>query len=98
DTLPQAWRTYEHVPRFGTNYYALRGRIAILSEAYSHDPLERRGPSTYAFVREILSFAAEKRASILALAERSDRGFATGRLDSVAVRARMTTTPYRGPL
>jgi hypothetical protein len=98
DTLPQAWRTYEHVPRFGTNYYALRGRIAILSEAYSHDPFERRVKSTYAFVREILSVAAEKRASILAMAERSDRSLATGRLGDVPIRARMTTKPWRGPL
>ena len=98
DTLPQAWRSYEHVPRFGTNYYALRGRIAILSEAYSHDPLERRVKSTYAFVREILSFAAEKRVSILGLAERSDRNLAQGRISDVPVRARMTTKPYRGPL
>jgi hypothetical protein len=98
DTMPQAWRTYEHVPRFGTNYYALRGRIAILSEAYSHDPFERRVKSTYAFTREILSFAAERSASILALAERSDRNLAAGRLTDVPVRARMTTTPIRVPV
>src|SRR5437879_555526 len=23
---PGAWETYEHFPRYGTNYYALRGR------------------------------------------------------------------------
>lgn len=98
DTLPQGWCTYEHVPRFGTNYYALRGRIGILSEAYSHDPFERRVESTYAFVREILSFAAERSASILALAEHSDRNLATGRLTDVPVRARMATSPIRAPL
>lgn len=98
DTMPQAWRTYEHVPRFGTNYYALRGRIAILSEAYSHDPFERRVKSSYAFVTEILSFAAERSASILALAERSDRNLVSGQLTDVPVRARMTTTPIRVPV
>jgi hypothetical protein len=98
DTLPVAWRTYEHVPRFGTNYYALRGRVAILSEAYSHDPFERRIRSTYAFVREILTFAAERSASMLALAERSDNNLKAARLTDVPVRARFTTTPFRGPL
>jgi uncharacterized membrane protein YgcG len=98
DTMPQAWRTYEHTPRYGTNYYALRGRISILSEAYSHDPFERRVKSTYAFVRELLSIMAEKRASVFAMEERSDRNLAMGRLPDVPVRARMTTTPIRGPL
>jgi hypothetical protein len=98
DTMPDTWRTYEHVPRFGTNYYALRGRVAILSEAYSHDPFERRVRSTYAFTREVLSLAAEKRASLFALAERSDRNLSTGRLADVPVRARMTTKPIRVPV
>ena len=33
----------------------LRGRIGILSEAYSHDPFQKRIASTYAFVYELLS-------------------------------------------
>ena len=60
DTAHTGWYTYDHRPRFGTNYYGLRARISILSEAYSHDPFERRVRSTYAFVQEILSLAAEK--------------------------------------
>jgi len=59
DTLREGWFTYDHRPRFGTNYYGLRRGISILSEAYSHDPFERRVKVTYAFVREILSLAAE---------------------------------------
>ena len=61
DTLSQGWVTFDSRPRFGTNYYGLRGGISILSEAYSHDPFERRVKSTYAFVFEILSLAAERR-------------------------------------
>lgn len=61
---PRAWKTYDNRPRFGTNYFGIRGRIAILSEAYSHDPFERRVKATYAFVREILSLVAEKKATI----------------------------------
>ncbi|HEY0929152.1 MAG TPA: M14 family metallopeptidase [Gemmatimonas sp.] len=61
-----AWVTYEHKQRFGTNYYGLRGGISILSEAYSHDPFERRVASTRAFVQEILSYVSERRPQILA--------------------------------
>lgn len=60
------WVTYEHKPRYGTNYYGLRGGISILSEAYSHDPFERRVASTRAFVQEILSYVSERRPQILA--------------------------------
>ena len=56
---PTEWRTYDSRPRFGTNYYGLRGRIAVLSEAYSHDPFPRRVASTYDFVAELLSYVAE---------------------------------------
>jgi hypothetical protein len=61
DTAPSGWYTYDHRPRFGTNYFGLRQRVAILSEAYSHDPFERRVKSTYAFTRELLSLVAERR-------------------------------------
>lgn len=60
DTLSRGWATFDARPRFGTNYYGLRGRVSILSEAYSHDPFERRVKSTYAFVKEILSLAGER--------------------------------------
>jgi len=65
DTLSKGWVTFDSRPRFGTNYYGLRNKVAILSEAYSHDPFERRVKSTYAFVQEILSVAAEKRDRIM---------------------------------
>jgi hypothetical protein len=55
----QAWTTFDHRPRFSTNYYGLRGGLGILAEAYSHDPFERRVTATYAFVRELLSLAAD---------------------------------------
>jgi hypothetical protein len=72
DTARHTWRTYDARPRFGTNYVGLRNRISILSEAYSHDPFARRVASTYAFVREILSLVAERRARILQLGAAAD--------------------------
>jgi hypothetical protein len=92
---PRAWLTYDHRPRFGTNYYALRGRISVLSEAYSHDPFERRVKATYAFTRELLSLVAERRDAVRSLARAADAAVSQwtpgGR--SVPVRAIMTETP-----
>lgn len=97
-TVPDGWETYDARPRFGTNYYGIRGRIAILSEAYSHDSLQRRIASTYAFVHEILSLAAEKGAAIRSLTARADsQPMAWGRspdsLQMVAVRSELISNP-----
>jgi hypothetical protein len=59
DSVERGWFTYDHRPRFGTNYYGLRGRVGILSEAYSHDPFRTRIASTYAFTFGLLSLIAE---------------------------------------
>ena len=96
-TVPEGWETYDARPRFGTNYYGIRGRIAILSEAYSHDPLERRIGSTYAFVKEILSLVGEKGAAIRSLTARADsQPLAWGRspdsLQMVPVRSELLAT------
>jgi zinc carboxypeptidase len=82
DSLKLGWETYDGRARYGTNWYALRGRLAILSEAYSNDPLSTRVKTTYDFVREVLSLLVERRATMLALA---DRGL---HADSVSVRQR----------
>jgi hypothetical protein len=60
DTVHTGWYTYDHRPRFGTNYYGLRNRVSILSEAFSHDPFERRVKATYAFTKELLSLVSER--------------------------------------
>lgn len=90
------WYTYEHVPRFGTNYYALRNRLSVLSEAYSHDPFHHRVASTRAFVTELLSLVAERAPEILRVtAELDTESAALAMRDSVAIRGRMTSTPHR---
>ncbi len=97
-SVPTAWQTYDHRPRFGTNYYALRGRISVLSEAYSHDPFATRVRATWAFVRELLSLVAERGASIRALAATSDAAVSRwgGSGVRVPMRATLTTTPRDG--
>ena len=97
-SVREAWATYDSRPRFGTNYFGVRGRIAILSEAYSHDSLARRIASTYAFVSEILSLAAEKGQAIRSLSARADsQPLAWGRspdsVQMVSVRSQLTASP-----
>jgi hypothetical protein len=75
DSIPSdvgSFRTYEALPRYGTNYYGLRGRLSVLSEAFSHDPFARRVASTYDFVSELLSYLAEHSKEIIALGRDAD--------------------------
>jgi hypothetical protein len=100
DSAERGWFTYDHRPRFGTNYYALRGRIAVLSEAYSHDPFPRRVASTYAFVSELLSLVAERGPRIRSMGPRADSvvaAWGTGTSSvQIPIRGDVTTTPYTG--
>jgi hypothetical protein len=96
DTIKSAFVTYEHKPRFGTNYYGLRGAMSILSEAFSHDPFNVRVASTRAFVQEVLSYVAERPQAIKARVAtgRAASTFGPGRvLPPVAVRSRFWSTP-----
>lgn len=99
DSTPSGvvFATYEALPRYGTNYYGLRGRLSILSEAFSHDPFPRRIASTYAFVGEILSFLAERRREIIALGRAADAQVAAwaakpASSPQLALQSRMDTT------
>jgi hypothetical protein len=96
-----SWVTYEHKPRYGTNYFGLRNGVSVLSEAYSHDPFERRVKSTYAFIAELLSYVGERGRTVTArtraLATPTAVAARAGRTP-VPIRARMTTTPFSAPV
>lgn len=64
DSLAQGWWTYDARPRFGVNWMGMRGRMAILSEAYSNDPFATRISASYNFVTEILRLVAAERATV----------------------------------
>ncbi|MEE9125772.1 MAG: M14 family metallopeptidase [Planctomycetota bacterium] len=67
-----AWRTYDHRPRFGTNCFGLRNRIAVLSEAFSYISFEQRIKVTRAFVLETLRAAVARRDDIKKLCAAAD--------------------------
>ncbi len=99
NTVKSGWFSYDHRPRFGTNYFGLRQRISILSEAYSHDPFERRVKSTYAFVHELLSLVAERGAKIRAIERAADSELVHGALSApIPIRSRLTTAPRTLPV
>ena len=103
DSAAKGWFTYDSRPRFGTNYYGIRGRLSVLSEAYSHDPFERRVASTYDFVSELLSYVAENREDILDLTHESDRriiewGNNPGRAPGIPLRAQLDTRSTPEPV
>ncbi len=92
DTVKSSWTTYDHRPRYGSNYYGLRNRVSVLSEAYSHDPLDRRVAATYAFVHEVLSWTAENAVPFLTVVRSQDVTGGTmasgeGQILGVALRA-----------
>lgn len=83
DSLAQGWATYDPRPRFGTNWGGIRGRMSILSEAYSHADFKTRVGATYNFVLEALRLAVQERATIKSLNLAASRY----RPDSVAIRS-----------
>ena len=70
---PPEWSTFDHRPRFLTNYFGLRNGISMLSEAYAYDPFEDRVRNTRAFVLELLHRLADDRAKVRALCDAADR-------------------------
>ncbi len=70
---PEAWTTYSPLAWYGTNYVGLRGRIAILSEAYSHADFRTRIKVTHDFVVTVLEYAAAHADEIRRLEQEADR-------------------------
>jgi len=83
DSLIQGWWTYDARPRFGVNWMGMRGRMGILSEAYSNADFATRVSATYNFVTEVFRFVAAERATVKRLVAES----AARRPDSVALRS-----------
>lgn len=88
DRAPRGWYSFSPQPRFGTNYAGLRGRYALLSEAYSYAPFGERVHVTKRFVEEVLGHAAREASGVRATTEAADRQRLIG--DSLAVRAFFT--------
>jgi hypothetical protein len=75
--LQQGWPvkdfyTYNHHPRYLVNQFSLRNRMAILSEAFSHERFYQRIYSTYVFVSEILEHTNQNAKKILSINKQAE--------------------------
>jgi dipeptidyl aminopeptidase/acylaminoacyl peptidase len=61
------WETYPASPRFGVQYFSLRGRLSFLSESYSYAPFRDRVRVSHAFVKALFETAVAHKDSITRL-------------------------------
>lgn len=83
----RGWYTFDHRPRFGTNYAGLRGRFGILSEAYAYLTFPERIEVTGRFVEEVLRWAHARATPVRRATEAADRAPVAGQ--ALATRARL---------
>src|SRR5947208_6474363 len=69
----RTWDSYAPLGWYGTNYVGLRGRMAILSEAYSHADFNTRVRVTHDFLVEVLNYVARHGDEIRRLEREADR-------------------------
>ena len=74
--------TYNHHPRYLVNQFGLRNRMAILSEAFSHERFYQRIHSTYAFVTEILNYSNKQGNEIIAVNKKAEEAAIKNVLDN----------------
>ena len=68
-----SWTTYGHQPRYSTEYVGLRGRLAILSEAYSYITYRERIFATRDFVTECLNYVDQNQDAVQSILDSVDR-------------------------
>ncbi len=61
------WEIYPALPRYSTQYFALRGTVGVLSESYTHAPFKERIAATKAFVIACFEVAAGHREELAKL-------------------------------
>ena len=81
------WYSFDHRPRFSENYWGLRNRIGILSEAYSYATFEDRINATRRFVEEGLDYAYAHASELRRITAAADSHSVIG--DSLPLRARL---------
>jgi Zinc carboxypeptidase len=68
----RGWYSYDARARYGVNYFGLRNRLAVLSEAYSYADFATRIAATRAFVLVLLQQLVERRTAVLATCAAAD--------------------------
>jgi hypothetical protein len=84
----RGWYTFDHRPRFTTNYLGLRNRFGILSEVYSYATFEDRILAHGRFVESVIEYAFANATRVREVVEAADHAPAPGM--EVALRADMS--------
>jgi hypothetical protein len=105
----QGWYTFDHRPRFTTNYVGLRNRFGILSEAYSYASFEERIRAHGLFVEAVIQYASREASRLRAIVDQADATPMAGRemalsasmvrgdtLEILLGEVRETRNPYSG--
>ena len=90
-TAPRGWYSFSAQPRFSTNYAGLRGRYAVLSEAYSYASFQERVDVSRRFVEEVLDRVWAEASLVRARTADADRQSAVGQ--RLAVRTEWEALP-----
>ncbi len=85
------WSTFEHLPRYNSNYIGLRNRFALLSEAYSYASFQDRIKATDYFLEETIDWAYRHAGEIRRTTEAADRASIIGK--RMALRAEQERSP-----
>ena len=69
----KGWVTYPALPRYGSHYRGLTGRLDILLEAYSYISFQERVVVTYEILRDIFDHVAAHGPEIVPMAEAAEK-------------------------
>ena len=91
------WESYPATPRYGVQYFAIRGCVGVLSESYSYATFKERVAASYAFVKANLEVAAAKKADLAKLVapQPATRVMTKGAIDTFP--AKLTILGFAGP-
>jgi hypothetical protein len=67
------WETYPALPRFGSHYRGLTGRLDVLLETYSYIDFRARVETIHAFLVEIFRYVAAHKREIIDVADRAEQ-------------------------
>ncbi len=73
DDPRSGWETYPGLPRFGSHYRGLTGRLDILLETYSYIDFAARVETISAFLLEIFRYVAAHAEEVMAIADQAEK-------------------------
>lgn len=75
DDPSSGWVTYSHTPRYSTNYYGLRNRMALLSETYAYVNFRDRIRIARDFVMTVMKYCTDHAKEIISLRDSLDADY-----------------------